>query len=100
MPEPPGDERQVGAGLPERAQVVVLEGVGDGVAAALRPQSGERVAHRTGPAAIASQRTRPTLAGVWRASSRTRLLSRIGVSGWSRMWVSESSASPTNRCPR
>ncbi|MNG95851.1 hypothetical protein D3C79_548970 [compost metagenome] len=44
-------------------------------------------------------RTRPTLRGVCCCSTRTRLESAIGVSGWWRMPDSFSNVSPTNRWP-
>ena len=52
-----------------------------------------------GPARTRSKGTRPTSDSDWRASTRTRLGSVMGVSGWSCMPLSCSRASPTKRWP-
>ena len=58
-----------------------------------------RAAMAASPASTSAKGTSPTFRGVWRDSTRTRLGSRIGVSGWSRIGESESSTSPTKRWP-
>ena len=101
MPEPPVSSDHVGAGRTQAAQILVLEHVGDGVAAArLRAARRSGRGSRLGPAPDHVERHQPDLARrSARCSTRTRLASVIGVSGWWRMWVSESSRSPTNRWP-
>ena len=43
--------------------------------------------------------TSPTFVLLWRASTRTRLESCIGLSGWSFSGLSFSGTAPTNRLP-
>ena len=100
MPEPPVISAQIRAGRAQPAQILVLDHVGDGIGAACRPQLGEAGADRVRPAADHVERHQPDLARRSAGrSTRTRLASVIGVSGWCRMWVSDSSRSPTNRWP-
>ena len=49
--------------------------------------------------ATVDRSTRPTLPRLWRASTRTRLASCIGLSGWSFSGLSFSGTAPTNRLP-
>ena len=52
------------------------------------------------PCATVGRSMRPTGAFDWRSSTRTRLESRIGLSGWSFNGLSCRGTDPTKRCPR
>ena len=96
-----GGERQVDAGASRRDQVLVARRVDDRVRAAFGGKRREPRAHGVGACVHVGIRheARPCPC-VCAASTRTRLASVIGVSGWLRMPESDSSTSPTNRWPR
>ncbi|WP_353850616.1 four-carbon acid sugar kinase family protein [Acidiphilium sp.] len=71
-------------------------GLGLGLARAI---AGGAAPIAAAPRSTASNGTRPTGRADWRASTRTRLESRIGLSGWSLSGLSASGTAPTKRCP-
>jgi hypothetical protein len=98
-PEPAVTSGMRPATAAQHTQVVVVHGIGHGQRHALGGAAPQPFAHGVGPCATSSVRSRPTRAALCACSTRTRLASVIGVSGWSRMPLSDSSWSPTNRWP-
>ena len=99
-PEPAGDERKSAAARPMVAQMRIGQRIDDHdlMPCCLLALEGDlRMA--SGPASTSSKATRPTESLVCRCRTRTRLESRIGVSGWSFMLLSCSGTPFTNRWP-
>ena len=97
-PSPAISSGRLGEGAPQRHQVGVGDRIDDRERDACALQRGDALADGVGAGAH-----RPVVdqadarVAHWRCSTRTRLASVIGVSGWSRMPLSFSSTAPTNR---
>ena len=95
-----GDQREIGGTGAEVDQMAFADRIGDRLRMPAARSSPSRARIAAGPLVDHGMRQQPDRPRLCRCSTRTRLLSVIGVSGWWRMWLSESSWSPTNRWPR
>jgi hypothetical protein len=87
-----GDQRVAGAGLADREQVRVADGIHDGVAPAGSVSRVIALPDRGGALLDRGEGHEPDPPSVWRDSTRTRFGSFIGVSGWFSIPLSLSSA--------